>query len=66
MNQQLKNEIQKAWFMSEIKTQILRVAFELSSDENYSKEHAINDLIKITDPIDVEAQIQGGDFNRNN
>ncbi|MCR1833112.1 hypothetical protein NSA56_01710 [Oceanobacillus caeni] len=60
MEQNFKNEIQKAWFMSEIKTQILRVAFELSSDQNYSKEQAINDLVKIVDPIDVESQIQGG------
>jgi len=60
MNQKSKNEIQKAWFLSDIKTQILRVAFELSSDQNYSKEQAIDALVKIVDPIDVEAQIQGG------
>ncbi len=46
--------------MSDIKTQILRVAFELSSDQNYSREQAVDDLVKITDPIDVESQIQGG------
>ncbi|WP_068672315.1 hypothetical protein [Oceanobacillus sp. Castelsardo] len=60
MEQKFKNEIQKAWFMSDIKTQILRVAFELSSDQNYSREQAVDDLVKITDPIDVESQIQGG------
>lgn len=57
MTQPQKEQLQKVWFMSEIKTQILRVAFELSDDSNYRKEQAIKDLIKITEPIDVEAQI---------
>lgn len=57
MSQPHKEQLQKSWFMSDIKAQILRVAFELSDDSNYRKEQAIKDLIKITEPIDVEAQI---------
>ena len=60
MTQPHKEQLQKAWFMSEIKTRILRVAFELSDDPNYSKEQAIKDLIKITEPIDVGAQVNFG------
>lgn len=51
------HDIQKAWFMSDIKTRILLVAFELSDDPNYSREMAIRDLVKITEPLDVEGQI---------
>lgn len=58
------NQLQKSWFLSDIKTQILRVAFELSDNPHYTKEQAITDLIKITDPIDVESQINlRGDLN---
>lgn len=60
MNQPHKEQLQKAWFISEIKTQILQVAFELSDDPNHSKEQAIKDLIKITEPIDVGAQVNFG------
>jgi virulence-associated protein VapD len=57
MHLEKQQSIQKAWFLSDIRTQILRIAFELSDDPSYSKDQAIEDLIKIIEPIDVEAQI---------
>ncbi|WP_339063608.1 hypothetical protein [Tepidibacillus marianensis] len=44
-----KEELQQTWFLNDIKTRVLEVAFNLSDDTNYNKESAIETLIEIAD-----------------
>jgi hypothetical protein len=47
-------DIQKAWWLSDVKTQLLRIAYYLSDDPNYAKEDAVMDLLKLIEFISDE------------
>ncbi|OEF98851.1 hypothetical protein BHF71_10670 [Vulcanibacillus modesticaldus] len=46
-----KAKLQETWFLNDIKTRILKVCFEMMDDKNYSKNDAVNDLMKIAEDL---------------
>jgi hypothetical protein len=51
----INEDLRQLWFQTDIRSQILRVAFELSDDPQYSKGNAIDDLLKITEILEITA-----------
>jgi hypothetical protein len=47
-----KEIIAQQHLISDIKTRVLRIAFDLADDDLYDKEHAISDLGKLAQMLD--------------
>lgn len=47
-----KEIIVQQHLISDIKTRVLRVAFDLADDDQYTKEDAISDLSKLAEMLD--------------